>query len=173
MAQLIFSGYEIPFSPDDIIVSKTDTKGNLSYVNQTFCVISGYKEIDLLGKPHSIIRHDNMPRCIFKLIWEKIQTGREVFGYVVNRTIDGDYYWVLAHVTPSFDENHKIVGYHSNRRAPEHHIVSHIICPLYAELLDIENSFANRKDGLTTSYAHLMKRIAEKDLDYDEFILTL
>lgn len=75
MTGLLFSGREVYFSPDEIIVSKTDSKGALTYVNQTFCTVSSFVETDLLGKPHSIILHVNMPRCIFKLIWEYIGRG--------------------------------------------------------------------------------------------------
>lgn len=173
MAPLIFSGHEVDFSSDEIIVSKTNLKGNITYVNQTFCKISGYKEIDMLGKPHSIIRHANMPRCIFKLIWDKIQTGQEIFGYVVNRTIDENYYWVLAHITPSFDDQGQIIGFHSNRRSPDKRIISSIISPLYADLLQIEETAPNRKDGMMSAYNKLTEMISSKGVSYDEFILTL
>lgn len=145
----------------------------MTYVNQTFCTVSGYQETELLGKPHSLIRHPNMPRCVFKLIWDKIQAGQEIFGYVVNKTIDNNYYWVFAHVTPSFDNTGKIIGYHSNRRAPDKQIISSVISPLYAELLKIEEKYPNRKDGLTEAYAHLVGILQTKGIDYDEFILTL
>lgn len=173
MASLHFTGQEVLFSPDEIIVSKTDCTGRLTYVNQTFCSVSGYKETELLGQPHSLIRHANMPRCVFKLIWDRIQTGREIFGYVVNRTINHDYYWVLAHVTPSYDDNNAIIGYHSNRRVPDKNVIDSAISPLYAELLAIENKTASRKDGLLQSYDYLTQLMNEKGLDYDEFILTL
>ncbi len=173
MAQLLLTGREVTFSPDEIIVSKTDLKGNMTYVNQTFCTVSGYREPELLGKPHSLIRHAAMPRCVFKLIWDKVQAGQEIFGYVVNQTKNGDYYWVLAHVTPSFDESTKIVGYHSNRRVPDKRIVTDVISPLYAGLLAIENKSANRKDGMMKAFDHLVGLLNSKGLDYDEFILSL
>lgn len=116
---LVFTGQHVRFSPDDIIVSKTDLKGVITYANHTFCEVSGFKESDIIGQPHSIIRHENMPRCVFKLLWDYIASGREIFAYVVNRTIDNNYYWVLAHVTPSFDKAGHVVGYHSNRRSPD------------------------------------------------------
>lgn len=173
MAHLLFQNQEVFFSPDEIIVSKTDLKGNMTYVNQTFCNVSGYKEIDLLGKPHSLIRHPNMPRSVFKLVWDRVQSGREIFGYVVNRTIDNNYYWVFAHVTPSFDKDHKIVGYHSNRRVPDKNIVASVISPLYAKLLQIEESHPSRKEGMFAAYKFLLDLLAEKGIDYDEFIFSL
>lgn len=173
MANLILPGEEAFFSKDDIIVSKTDLKGILTYTNTTFCVVSGFREKELLGQPHSIIRHDAMPRCVFKLIWDTIQTGQEIFGYVVNKTKSGGYYWVLAHVTPSFNPNGEIIGYHSNRRVPDRKILDTTIMPLYASLLEIENSKSNRKDGMMAAYNHLVGILENKGLQYDEFILTL
>ncbi len=173
MSHLILTGSEITFSPDEIIVSKTDTKGLITYTNTTFCKVAGYTEKELLGQPHSIIRHEAMPRCVFKLVWDYIQTGREIFGYVVNKTKYNDYYWVLAHITPSYDENHTIVGFHSNRRVPEQRIINGIISPLYAQLLEIEQSTNNRKDGMMQAYHHLVGILESKRMDYDEFILSL
>lgn len=173
MAGLILPGQEVSFSPDDIIVSKTDPKGIITYTNSTFCEVAGYTERELLGKPHSIIRHESMPRCVFKLIWDYIETGREIFGYVVNKTKYNDYYWVLAHVTPSLDAHGQIVGFHSNRRVPDKTIVETIISPLYADLLAMENSFSNRKEGMMAAYKHLLGILQSKGIEYDEFILTL
>lgn len=173
MSTLILPGKEITFSNDEIIVSKTDLKGLITYTNTTFCEVAGYTERELLGQPHSIIRHDAMPRCVFKLIWDRIQQGCEIFGYVVNKTRFNDYYWVLAHVTPSFDDDMKIVGYHSNRRVPDRRVVESIISPLYAQLLEIENSTSNRKDGMNKAFDTLVNIIEQKGIEYDEFILTL
>lgn len=173
MAVLPLKGTEVTFSPDDIIVSKTDLKGNLTYVNETFCTVSSFMETELLGKPHSLIRHAAMPRCIFKLIWSKIQSGQEIFGYVVNKTKYDDYYWVLAHVTPSLDMNNAITGYHSNRRVPDRRVLNNIIIPLYADLLDIESRSSNAKDGMNKSFDHLLGLLEKQGLDYEEFILTL
>ena len=93
-------------------------------------VIAGYTEQEVLGKPHSLIRHPHMPRCVFKLLWDTIAGGDEIFAYVVNRCKNGDHYWVLAHVTPSRNTNGDIIGYHSNRRVPDRKIVEGTITPL-------------------------------------------
>lgn len=173
MTAIAFENKEVSFSPDDIIVSKTDLKGIITYVNGTFCKVSAFTERQLLGKPHSIIRHPNMPRCIFKYIWERLKTDNEIFGYVVNRTANNDYYWVLAHITPSYDCNHNIIGYHSNRRVPDKQIITQKIIPLYTKLLQIEKSTSSSKEGLTASYEHLLNLLRGKGVNYDEFILTL
>ena len=97
------TGRERMFGEDEIIVSKTDLKGRITYANSVFLRVAGYAEEDVLGQPHSMIRHPGMPRAVFKLLWETIAGGREIFAYVKNMARDGDHYWVFAHVTPSFD----------------------------------------------------------------------
>ncbi|CAM5315732.1 hypothetical protein AFEL58S_00698 [Afipia felis] len=161
------------FDKNDIIVSKTDIKGKLTYVNRTFMAISGYEEAELLGQPHSVIRHPDMPRAIFKLLWEHIQAGREIFGYVKNLTKTGDFYWVLAHITPSVSASGEILGYHSNRRVPDRRIIDDIITPLYRSLKRIEDSEADRRAGLAKSTDQLAALLKDKGIGYDEFILGL
>ena len=96
------TGREISFGEDEIIVSKTDTRGVITYSNTVFQRVSGYTEEELQGKPHSIIRHPDMPRCVFRLLWDTVQSGHELFAYVLNLAKNGDGYWVFAHITPSF-----------------------------------------------------------------------
>ncbi|SDH39613.1 PAS domain-containing protein [Roseospirillum parvum] len=166
------TGVERTFDPDDIIVSKTDLKGRILYGNKVFIDISGYAEKELMGAPHSILRHPHMPRAIFKLLWETIQDGREIFAYVVNRCKNGDYYWVFAHVTPSFTDQGEVIGYHSSRRVPEPAKLEKIK-PLYRSMLDEEKRHANGKDGMAASYRLLTETLAAKGLTYDAFIFSL
>lgn len=169
----LLTGVERYFDEDEIIVSKTDLKGRLTYCNDVFLRIAGYTEKECLGQPHSMIRHPHMPRSIFKLLWDTIQDGREIFAYVVNRCKNGDHYWVSAHVTPSRDGAGNIVGYHSNRRVPDRKIVEGMIMPFYEELLAEEQRHANRKDGLAASTEMVTKLLEEKNMQYDEFIARL
>lgn len=172
MTRPFLSGQERFFNPEEIIVSKTDLKGRIEYANQVFLKISLYKEKELLGAPHSILRHPDMPRCIFKLLWERIAAGGEIFAYVLNRAKNGDHYWVLAHVTPSFGADRTLTGYHSNRRVPDRHVIDNIIRPLYARLLEIENKAANHKDGMNAAYEYLVQVLKEKGVSYDEFVFS-
>lgn len=164
---------EIGFEPDEIIVSKTDTTGRITYANGVFVRVSGYTRPELMGAPHSILRHPDMPRCIFKLLWSRLGAGQEIFAYVKNRTKSGAYYWAFAHATPNFDKAGQITGYHSSRRVPERRIVRDIISPLYADLLAIEQRAADRKQGMQASYQALLDQIQQKGVGYDEFILSL
>ncbi|BDW97224.1 transcriptional regulator [Thalassospira tepidiphila] len=167
------SGKELLLQPEEIIVTKTDKTGKMTYGNRTFYKFAGYNEKECIGQQHNIVRHPEMPRVVFKLAWETIQDGREIFAYVNNRSKNGDNYWVLAHMTPSRNADDEITGYHSNRRAPDKKIIDEMIIPLYEHLQKIEKSAASPKDGLDASYADLTKMLAEKKQTFNEFTLSL
>lgn len=169
--KLSLTGVERFLDKNDIIVSKTDQQGKIIYVNKIFMDISDYAEDEMLGAPHSAIRHPHMPRAVFKLLWETIESGQEIFAYVMNRCKNGDHYWVIAHVTPSYDLNGKLVGYHSNRRTPRPEALA-IIQPLYKELYDIEQKLG-RKDGVEASFAELKRILHDKQMSYEKFILSI
>jgi len=103
---------------DDFIVSKTDIKGRISYANEIFIEFSEFKESELIGKPHNIIRHPDMPRSVFRFMWQTLQKGEEFSGYVKNLGKHGSFYWVFANVTPSYGPGNKLLGYFSVRRKP-------------------------------------------------------
>ncbi|WP_417822391.1 PAS domain-containing protein [Terasakiella sp.] len=167
------TGKERFFDKNDVIVSKTDTKGIITYANRTFAHIAGISARDVVGKNHNVIRHPHMPRCIFKFLWDTIATGQEVFAYVINRAVNGDHYWVLAHVTPSFDLSGNIVGYHSNRRVPDKEIVTSSIIPLYDNLLKLEQSYASPKEGMNAAMAEVVKLIESSGKEYNHLILSM
>jgi PAS domain S-box-containing protein len=167
-----FSGREVYFERDALIVSKTDLQGRLTYTNHTFLEIAGYEEAECIGQQHNMIRNPNMPRAVFELLWKTIAEGQEIFAYVVNSTKSGDHYWVIAHVTPSV-ENGQIVGYHSTRRVPNPNTIQNTIIPLYDELNAIEAGNASKKDGLNQSVEALHKILASKSVGYDEFMSEL
>lgn len=167
------TGVEQFFDKDEIIVSKTDLKGRMTYTNRVFMRIAGYTEPELLGEPHSMIRHPDMPRCVFKLLWETIESKKEIFAYVVNMCKNGDHYWVLAHVTPSYDGSGQVQGYHSNRRVPSRKVLENTIIPLYEQLLNEEKRHNNRKEGMNSAYDMLIGILKEKGMSYDEFIFSL
>lgn len=167
------TGRERTFANDEVIVSKTDLKGRITYANRVFLRLADMTEKEAIGAPHSVIRNPTMPRCVFKLLWDTIQNGKEIFAYVVNRSQNGDHYWVLAHVTPSRDSSGNIVGYHSNRRVPDRRILDQTIIPLYRSLLQEEERHPNRKEGMQSAYNTLVNLLQEKKVAYDEFVLSL
>lgn len=166
------TGREVTFGRDEIIVSKTDLKGRITYCNDVFRRTSGFTERELLGQPHSIIRHPDMPRCVFKLLWDTVAAKGEIFAYVKNMARNGDHYWVLAHVTPSLDAGGNVLGYHSNRRLPDPSAVA-AVERLYADLLAIEARPDSRKDGMTAASDRLAGLLQGKGVGYDQFVLSL
>ncbi|NLC27804.1 MAG: PAS domain-containing protein [Campylobacteraceae bacterium] len=152
---------------DAFLVSKTDTKGRITYCNLPFIEIVGGTEQQLLSQHHNIVRHPDMPRVIFKLLWSKIQTKEEIFAYIKNLSFDGSFYWVFANVTASLDKNGSIIGYYSVRRKPNPKALS-VIKPLYKDLLSKE-----KNGGMEASQAHLENYLKEQGVDYDTFVNNL
>lgn len=166
------TGNERSFDENEIIVSKTDLEGRITYANEVFVRVSGFSERELLGAPHNLIRHPDMPRCVFQFLWGTLAAGDEIFAYVVNLAKNGDHYWVLAHVTPTFDESGQIVAYHSNRRVPDRSALEKIK-PVYELLLKEEQKHASAGEGLAASSKLLLDMLGEQGVDYHEFVWSL
>lgn len=167
------TGVERTFHKDEFLVSKTDLKGHVTYANRIFLGLAGYEEKELIGRPHNLIRHPDMPRCVYKLLWDTIKGGNEIFAYVVNKSRNGDHYWVFAHVTPSFDAHGQITGYHSNRRIPERNVIEEVITPLYRDLVAEELKHSNAKEGMNRAGAMLAALLEEKGTTYEELVFSL
>jgi PAS domain S-box-containing protein len=166
------TGREKSFHEDDIIVSKTDLKGIITYANKTFIEVSGYSEEELLGQPHNIIRHPDMPQCVFKLLWDTLEQGNEIFAYVNNLCKNGDHYWVFAHVTPTFDDSQRIVGYHSSRRVPDRHQVK-VMADIYVKLRAEEQRHQDWRAGMESGNRLLTNLLAGKNVSYEEFVFSV
>lgn len=98
------------------IVSRTDLEGIITFSNKAFCTLSGYTKDELIGQPHSIIRHPDMPKAAFKNMWDTIQDNQKWHGFVKNLRKDGKYYWTEAFIEPLFDENGNKIGYMAARK---------------------------------------------------------
>ena len=156
---------------DDFIVSKTDLKGRIRYGNRIFIEFSGWSERELLGAQHNIIRHPDMPRAVFKLLWDTILDKRECNAYVKNLAKDGSFYWVFANVTPSLDTEGNVTGYFSVRRKPKASGVK-TATDLYRAMLAAEQR-AGAKDAIAASTTILTNLLSEKGMSYDELVLAI
>nr|WP_291795650.1 PAS domain-containing protein [Cellulomonas sp.] len=154
------------------MVSKTDDKGRITYANSVFLRVSGYDEAEVMGQPHSLIRHPDMPRAVFKLMWDTIQGGQEMFAYVNNLAADGAHYWVFAHITPSRASADARAGYHSNRRSPGRGAVREIDS-LYGRLRAEERRQSRPADAIAASGLLLANELATAGLTYDEYVWSL
>jgi len=156
---------ERTFGKSTLLVTKTDLKGKITYANRGFMEIVQMSEKELVGSPHNIIRHPDMPKIIFKYLWSYLQDKKEIHAYVKNICKDGSFYWVMANVTPSYFKG-KVIGYHSSRRLPTPESLE-IITPLYKELLQAEKS-----GGMQASEKIMNTLLQDKGVNYDEFILS-
>ncbi len=162
---------EIRLNEDQFIVSKTDTQSHILYINRRFMQISGFTEEELLNHPHNLIRHPDMPKGVFKLLWQTLKTGEEFIGYVKNICKDGSFYWVYAHVTPDYDLKGKVKGYYSVRRAPTRKAVT-TIEKLYAQMLKAEQN-KQGEQASNASIALLENFLAQEKLSYFQFVHQL
>ncbi|MCZ2827737.1 PAS domain-containing protein [Modestobacter sp. VKM Ac-2986] len=166
------SGVERRFAADELIVSKTDLRGVITYANDVFLRVSGYDLDEVVGQPHNLIRHPEMPRAVFKLLWDTLGAGQEIFAYIDNLAADGANYWVLAHVTPSSGPDGTVVGYHSNRRSPSPRAVA-AVKPLYAQLVAEERRHPNGRAAVEASSRLLAELVASRAAGYEEFVWSV
>ncbi|EHP4506092.1 PAS domain-containing protein, partial [Campylobacter jejuni] len=157
---------EIVLSENALITSKTDLKGNIIYANNDFLKYAGYKVDELLYKSHNIVRHEEMPKTVFKYLWDYMREGKKIFAYVKNKTKDNNYYWVFANVSASFDTNGNIINYYSVRRAPNRKSLS-IIEEVYKILLEKE-----QKSGINAGVSALMDIVSSYKMTYNELIFN-
>ncbi|MFK5984214.1 MAG: PAS domain-containing protein [Pseudomonadota bacterium] len=165
-SKIIPTSVEKKLNDNDFIVSKTDNKGRITYCNQIFIDMSGYTEAELIGQQHNIIRHPDMPRAVFHLLWQTLEQGKEFFGYVKNMRKDGGFYWVYANITPRLPVANKL-GYYSVRRKARQEIVDAII-PLYDKMLK-EEQRVGTKDAITASTLILENRLSKLGTNYEDF----
>jgi PAS domain S-box-containing protein len=128
---------QLYFEKDEILVSKTNLTGHIIYGNLLFIKLSGYSDNEILGQPHNMIRHPDMPKIIFQTLWSVIQNKKEINAFVKNLAKDGSFYWVFANITPSYNKNNDIIGFYSVRRQPNLKAIE-IIKPLYQALKQAE-----------------------------------
>ena len=145
-------------SENDFVVSKTDTKGYITYCNRIFVEMAGWSRFELIGANHNIIRHPDMPKIAFKILWDLIQNKKEFFGFVKNLRKDGGFYWVLAYITPDLDLNGNIIGYTSFRKKPSRKGVE-AMSEIYKKLKEAEMS-----GGMSEGY-ELLKELLNADDD--------
>ena len=155
---------EIKLNSKKIIVSKTDKTGKILYVNDYFCEVTGYEPNEVLGVPHSILRHPDMPRAIFYIMWRTIQNGENITAVVKNLAKSGKYYWVTTDFENHRNSRGEIESYIAFRRPASRKAIE-AIEELYATLLDIE-----KRHGMEASLVYLQGYLDERHTTYTEFM---
>ena len=159
---------EIKLSNKRYIVSKTDPKGIIEYGNDYFVEISGYTEEELLGQPHSIIRHPDMPKIVFKMMWDRIKQNQNIMAVVKNLAKDGSYYWVVTEFEAKVDPiTNEIISYTAFRKAAPQKAIQ-TIAPIYKKLIEVEES-----GGMEASEKYLREFLVTQNISYDDFINKL
>ena len=167
-ASTVLVDEEKVFLPNELIISRTDTRGTITYCNDIFAKMSGWTKEELMGSNHNLIRHPHMPKIAFQLAWDLIKGKREFYGYVKNLCKDGCFYWVFAYITADLNEAGEIAGYTSYRRfAPK--LAVHTMDPIYKLLLAAEV-----EGGVESSQKVLEQYLEENGFSsYDQFIVDL
>lgn len=169
---IIPNNNEKKLDDNDFIVSKTDISGKITYANRIFMEIVGYSESELLGVQHNIIRHPEMPRGVFRFMWDTLKSGNEFFGFAKNLCSDGGFYWVFANITPDYDKDGKLQGYYSVRHKPPTSALD-VLVPIYREMLAIEKN-CSAKEAPDKSLAYLFDVVAQTGAkNYDSLVLGL
>jgi PAS domain S-box-containing protein len=158
---------QIKINPKRMIVSKTDTKGKIIYGNEYFCELSGYKDSELISSPHNIIRHPDMPKAIFALMWQHLKSGRNITAVVKNMAKNGNYYWVITDFDIKRDSHGYIQHYIAFRQGAPAHVIEEME-KLYTKLLEIEEIH-----DMDASIAYINAFLEEKNMNYDQFISEL
>ncbi len=158
---------EIVVSPKKTIVSRTDEKGIIRFANDYFMDIAGYNEKELYGQPHNVIRHPDMPKIIFKLLWDELKKGNDMRAIIKNLAKDGRYYWVITNFHTLRDDNGNIIGYYARRKAVPQHVKEEIE-KLYKTLVELE-----AHGGMEASAKYLNDWLAEHNTTFQDFVESL
>jgi PAS domain S-box-containing protein len=162
---------EIVIPEHELIISKTDPQGNITYCNRAFMRVAGYSEKQLITAQHKIIRHPDMPRGVYRHMWQILEKGHEYFGYLKNISSNGAYYWLFTHIVPNHEHGGELRGYHSVRRKASSRAIA-TVEPIYDEMLAIEQKNDHTR-GPELSLEHLHKRVCESSHNYEHFVLGL
>ncbi|OSY87141.1 hypothetical protein WH52_12815 [Tenacibaculum holothuriorum] len=159
---------EVKWDKSQTIVSKTDVHGTILYANDAFTKTCEYNAIELIGEPHNVIRHPDMPKVAFKALWDALKKGNNFHAIVKNLTRSGRYYWVITDFTIDKNEKGEVTGYTGRRKAVPNSVIEKIE-PLYKTLLDIEKIKGEKASELYFE-AYLKEEIGKS---YDEFVIDL
>lgn len=154
----------IELDKDRYFISSTDTRGIITSVNPYFQSISGYSADELIGSPHNIVRHPDMPRIVFKMMWDRIKSGKNIAAVIKNMAKNGKYYWVITDFQVQTGANGEITGFTAFRRAADKDTIK-MMTSIYERLLDAEQC-----GGMEASEHELTMILKEKGMSYSDFL---
>lgn len=159
---------EVIWDKTRTIMSKTDKYGTIEYANEVFIDVSGYEDFELMAYPHSIIRHPDMPKVIFKVLWDNLNAGNNFHAIVKNLSKSGRYYWVITDFDISRNDKGEITHFFARRKSVPTPVIQNYIEPFYKKLLQIEEA-----SGMGASEKYLIGFLEDKGKGYVEYIFDL
>ena len=155
---------EVHWNKDLELVSKTDKAGTIRYANEAFVNVSGYEEYELVGQGHNIIRHPDMPKVIFKLLWSNLLKGKDFHAVVKNMAKNGRYYWVITRFEIFKNDKGEITGYMGRRKSVQPEVAERVE-ELYKKLVQIEEA-----SGIEAAEGYLTGYLEDQKKTYEEYL---
>ena len=159
---------EVSWNKSQVVISETDVYGRITNVNDVFCNVCGYSPEEMIGQPHSIIRHPDMPKLIFKLLWDNLKAGNNFIGVIKNLAKSGEYYWVITDFEMRRDTMGNITHYIARRKSVPKAVIENYVAPLYETLLKLE-----KVGGMELSTRFFKNYLAKQGKDYIDFIIDV
>ncbi len=159
---------ELVWDKSKVIISETDIFGRITDVNDAFCEVNGYSSVEVIGQPHCVVRHPDMPMLIFKMLWNNLSQGINFVGVIKNLTKSGEYYWAITDFEVRRDMFGNVVNYIARRKSISKRLINGRVSPLYDTLLKLE------KIGGTELSARFFKNYLDKEgKDYVDFVVDM
>ena len=159
---------EVGWNKSQVVISETDVYGRITNVNDVFCNVCGYSPEEMIGQPHSIIRHPDMPKLVFKLLWDNLKVGNNFIGIIKNLAKSGEYYWVITDFEMRRDATGNITHYIARRKSVPKAVIENYVAPLYETLLKLE-----KVGGMELSSRFFKNYLAKQGKDYIDFIIDV
>ena len=159
---------EVEWDKSKVLISETDAAGTITNVNDVFCSVAHYSAEELIGQPHNLIRHPDMPKLIFKLLWDNLKVGNNFVGVIKNLAKTGEYYWVVTDFEMRRDETGKITHYIGRRKSVPELAITNYVAPFYDSLLKME-----RIGGVELSSRLFKNYLAKQGKDYIDFVIAI
>ena len=159
---------EVVWDKSKVIISETDVYGRITNVNDVFCTVCGYTAAEMIGQPHSIIRHPDMPKITFKLLWDNLKLGNNFAGVVKNLAKSGEYYWVITDFEMRRDSAGNITHYIARRKSVPKGVIDNYVAPLYQTLVKLE-----KVGGMDLSARFFKNYLDKQGKDYIDFIIDV
>ena len=159
---------EVQWDKTKTLISETDVKGTITNVNDVFCAVAHYSASELIGQPHNLIRHPDMPKLIFKLLWDNLKVGNNFVGVIKNLAKTGEYYWVVTDFEMRRDAMGNITHYIGRRKSVPEAAINNYLAPFYESLLKME-----KIGGVELSSRFFKNYLTKQVKDYIDFVISI